>query len=280
MPYTLKRLNESEGKKASNNEVKAKKQRTSNMEASIANVNKNKKESKKSNTASAGVDPMNLFASSEELTIKRNNQKESKEVPYSPSTAKRGNVQSQSRSKSVEPESEQGINEMMVSSMEEDQVFETHVQKGNESYCESSDEEIDFDKKDRNKNSQTMEQSDGEIEELDFEGNDRPPQPQAEIEQIDKEMEEKLRKLHEVMTSKNMNRSAGVIEQCLEACQDNQAKMKTKGKAKVSQRILTQEDHLVNENSNATKSYITKQSIGGNYISSSSIEKKQFIIRG
>ena len=92
MPYTQKRVNESEGKKALNNKVKTKKQRTSNMEASIANVNKSKKELKKSNTTSAGVDPMNLSASNEELTIKRNNQKESKEVPYSPSTAKRGNV--------------------------------------------------------------------------------------------------------------------------------------------------------------------------------------------
>ena len=92
MPYTQKRVNESEGKKPQITKRKQKKQRTSKMEASIANVNKSKKELKKSNTASAGVDPMNLFASNEELTIKRNNQKESKEVPYSPSTVKRGNV--------------------------------------------------------------------------------------------------------------------------------------------------------------------------------------------
>ena len=145
---------------------------------------------------------------------------------------------------------------MMVSTMEEDQVFETHVQKGYKSYCESSDEEIELDGKGRDKNSQAMEQSDGEIDELDFEGDDRPSQLHAKIEQIDKEMEEKLRKLHEVMSSKNMNRSAGVIEQCLEACQDNQAKMKTKGKAKTSKRILTHEDFLVNENSNAMKGKI------------------------
>ena len=107
---------------------------------------------------------------------------------------------------------------------EGDNLVTMTVPKGDTNYCESKTSVED----EGDKHLDTSQESDGEILDSDKES-EHTPQAQSmksredcqrEIEQIDREFEEKIKELHEIVKRKGMDKSADLLQDCLTTCRE------------------------------------------------------------